>query len=56
MSVIAPADADPRKTVAAIRQLAEGRFNAVGTVTLVVRHGRRAGCHAGRGEVNDDLE
>jgi hypothetical protein len=34
MSVIPPADADPRKLVTAIRQLAEGRSNAVGTVTL----------------------
>jgi hypothetical protein len=34
MSVIPPADADPKKIVTAIRQLAEGRSNAVGTVTL----------------------
>jgi hypothetical protein len=32
--MIPPADADPRKIVAAIRQLAEGRSNAVGMVTL----------------------
>ena len=34
MSIIPPADADPRKIVSAIRQLAEGRSNAVGSVTL----------------------
>ena len=34
MSIIPPADADPKKLITAIRQLAEGRSNAVGTVTL----------------------